>query len=147
MRRSLIVIAAIGVGGAVAAPAAAAAPRCAPPDALTWHSCLNAGHRAVLHTQDVRLTRATAVLVQRVSACPADVASRRVAIRTKSGRRVARRRVDGTCKNDVARWKLTVRPNQDFRKGTVIRSFWSGIPDNDSAPSVKLGKKKKQPLY
>jgi hypothetical protein len=145
MRRSLIVIAAIGVAGAGAAPAAAAAPRCAPPDTLTWHSCLNAAHRAVLHTQDVRLTRATAVLVRRVSACPANVASRRVAIRTKDGERVARRRVDGTCKDDVARWKLTVRPNQDFKKGTIIRSFWSGIPD-DSAPSVKLGKKK-PPAY
>jgi hypothetical protein len=141
MRRSLLVITAIGVAGAIVAPAAAAAPRCTPPNTLTWHSCLNAAHRAVLHTQDVRLTRATVVLVQRVSACPEDVASRRVAIRAQDGHRVARRRVDGTCEHTVARWKLTVRPNKDFKKGTVIRSFWSGIPDDDSAPTVKLGKK------
>jgi hypothetical protein len=148
MRRSLLVFTAIGVAGAVIAPSASAAPRCAPPSSLTWHSCLSAAHRAVLHTQDVRLTRATAVLVQRVSACPSTVASRRVAIRTKDGRRVARQRVDGTCKNNVARWKLTVRPQKDFKKGTVIRSLWSGIPDDDSAPSVKLGKKKQQqPSY
>jgi hypothetical protein len=142
MRRSLLVITAIGVTGAVAAPGAAAAPRCAAPHALTWHSCLNAAHRAVLDTPDVRLTRATAVLVQRVSACPEDVASRRVAIRTQDGRRIARRRVAGTCAHSVARWRLTVRPNTDFRSGTVIRSFWSGIADDDRAPSVKLGKKK-----
>jgi hypothetical protein len=141
MRRSLLVITAVGVAGAVAAPGAAAAPRCAPPHTLTWHSCLNAAHRAVLNTPDVRLTRATAVLVQRVSACPANVASRRVAIRTQDGHRVARQRVAGTCQHNIARWKLTVRPNKDFKKGTVIRSFWSGIADNDSAPSVKLGKK------
>jgi hypothetical protein len=144
MRRSLIMFTAIGVAGAVIAPAASAAPRCAPPDSLTWHSCLSAAHRTVLHTQDVRLTRATAVLVQRVAACPTTVASRRVAIRTQSGRRVARQRVDGTCAHNVARWKLTVRPNKNFKKGTVIHSLWSGIPDNDGAPSVKLGKKKKQ---
>jgi hypothetical protein len=147
MRRSLLTIAAIGIAGAVLAPGASAAPRCAPPSSLTWHSCLSAAHRAVLHTPDVRLTRATAVLVQRVSACPTTVASRRVAIRTQAGERVARRRVDGTCRHNVARWKLTVRPNKDFKKGTVIRSFWSGIPDNDSAPGVKLGKKKQAPAY
>jgi len=144
MRRSLLVFTAIGVVGAIAAPGAAAAPRCAPPSTLTWHSCLNAAHRAVLQTPNVRLTRATAVLVQRVSACTQDVASRRVVIRTKDGHRVARQRVDGTCAHGVARWKATVRPNTDFKRGTVIRSFWSGIPDSDSAPSVKLGKKKKQ---
>jgi hypothetical protein len=143
MRRSLLIISAIGVAGAVLAPGASAAPRCAPPNSLTWHSCLSAAHRAVLHTPNVRLTRATAVLVQRVASCPQNVASRRVAIRTQDGKRVARQRVDGTCQHNVARWKLTVRPNADFKKGTVIRSYWSGIPDNDSAPSVKLGKKKK----
>ena len=35
-----------------------------------WHSCLSAGHRAITGTHNVRLTRATALLVIRMSACP-----------------------------------------------------------------------------
>jgi hypothetical protein len=142
MRRSLIVLTAIALAGAIA-PAASAAPHCSAPSAPTWHSCLSAGHRAITGTHDVRLTKATAVLVVRMTACPADVPSRRVVIRTDDRHRVAKDRVDGTCANNVARWKLSVRPAMDLRAGTIIHSYWSGIPDSKTAPSVTLGKKKK----
>jgi hypothetical protein len=143
MRRPFVVLIAIAAVGAIAAPSASAGPGCSTPSELTWHSCLTAGHRAVLHTDNVRLTRATAVLVVRMSACPADVPSRRVVIRTDKRKRVARERVEGTCKHNVARWRLRVKPEEfDVRAGTVIHSYWSGIDDGDDAPSVKLGKKK-----
>jgi hypothetical protein len=142
MRRPFVVLIAIAAVGAIAAPSASAAPACSTPSELTWHSCLTAGHRKVLHTDNVRLTRATAVLVVRMSACPADVPSRRVVIRTDKRKRVARERVEGTCKHNVARWRLRVKPDEfDVRAGTVIHSYWSGIDDGDDAPSVKLGKK------
>jgi hypothetical protein len=141
MRRSLVVLTAIAAAGAIAPPAASAAPGCSAPSGLTWHSCLSAGHRKVLQTDNVRLTKATAVLVVRMSACPVDLPSRRVVIRTDKRKRIARERVDGTCRHNVARWRLKVKPNRDFPAGTVIHSYWSGIDDSDDAPSVKLGKK------
>ncbi len=142
MRRSIIVLTAIAVAGAIA-PTASAASHCAAPSGLTWHSCLSAGHRAVTGTHNVRLTKATATLVLRMSACPADVPSRRVVIRTDDRHRVARERVAGTCANNIARWQLKVRPDIDLPAGTIIHSYWSTIPDNKTAPSVTLGKKKK----
>jgi hypothetical protein len=142
MRRSIIVLTAIALAGAIA-PAASAAPHCSAPNVLTWHSCLSAGHRAITGTHNVRLTKATAMLVQRMTACPADVPSRRVVIRTDDRHRIAKERVDGTCSNNIARWRLTVKPDVDLPAGTVIHSYWSAIPDNKTAPSVTLGKKKK----
>jgi hypothetical protein len=142
MRRSIIVLTAIALVGAIA-PAASAAPRCSAPSALTWHSCLSAGHRAINGTHNVRLTKATATLVQRMTACPADVPSRRVVIRTDDRHRIAKERVDGTCANNVARWRLKVKPDVDLPTGTIIHSYWSAIPDSKTAPSVTLGKKKK----
>jgi hypothetical protein len=142
MRRSIIVLTAIAIFGAIA-PAASAAPHCSAPNALTWHSCLSAGHRAINGTHNVRLTKATAMLVIRMSACPADVPSRRVVIRTDDRHRIARERVDGTCANNIARYRLKVKPGVDVPSGTVIHSYWSAIPDSKTAPSVTLGKKKK----
>jgi hypothetical protein len=143
MRRPFVVLIAIAAVGAIAAPPASAAPGCSTPSGLTWHSCLNAGHRKVLNTDNVRLTKATAVLVVRMTACPADVPSRRVVIRTEKRKRVARERVEGTCKHNVARWRLRIKPHEfDVPAGTVIHSYWSGIDDADDPPGVKLGKKK-----
>jgi hypothetical protein len=141
MRRSIIVLTAIALAGAIA-PTASAASRCAPPSGLTWHSCLSAGHRAVTGTDNIRLTKATATLVVRMTACPADVPSRRVVIRTDDRHRISRERVDGTCANNIARWRLKVQPEMDLPAGTIIHSYWSAIPDSKTAPSVKLGKKK-----
>jgi hypothetical protein len=142
MRRPIVVLTAIALAGAIA-PAASAAPRCAAPSAPTWHSCLSAGHRAITGTHNVRLTKATATLVFRMSACPADVPSRRVVIRTDDRHRVAKERVDGTCANNIARWRLKVRPEVDLPAGTILHSYWSAIADSKTAPSVTLGKKKK----
>jgi hypothetical protein len=142
MRRSIIVLTAIAFAGAIA-PAASAAPRCSAPGAPTWHSCLSAGHRAITGTHNVRLTKATAILVIRMAACPADLPSRRVVIRTDDRHRIAKERVDGTCKDNIGRWRLKIRPDMDVRSGTVLHSYWSGIADSKTAPSVTLGKKKK----
>jgi hypothetical protein len=143
MRRSIIVLTAIAVAGAIA-PAASAAPSCAAPGGLTWHSCLKASHRPITGTHNVRLTKATALLVIRMSACPADVPSRRVVIRTDDRHRIARERVDGKCTHNIARWHLQVQPEMDLPAGTIIHSYWSAIPDSKTAPSVTLGKKKQQ---
>jgi hypothetical protein len=142
MRRSIIVLTAIAVAGAIA-PTASAAARCAAPSGLTWHSCLTAGHRAITGTHNVRLTKSTATIVVRMTACPTDLATRRVVIRTDDRHRIAKKRVEGTCKHNIGRWHLTVRPNKDLPAGTVLHSYWSGIDDSDEgAPSVTLGKKK-----
>jgi len=138
MRRSLTMLAAAGiVGGVVAAPASAA-PACSVPDHPAWHSCLSAGHRAVEGTDNVLLTRATPILVIRLSACPDPVIRRKVTLRTRSGDKIASKRVTGHCKNGVTRYKTTFHPNVELRVNTVIQSFWSRLPDEDRAPKVKL---------
>jgi hypothetical protein len=139
MRRCLTVLAAAGSLALIAAPAASAAPSdCPAPDHPAWHSCLSAGHRAVGGTNNVRLTRVTAKLVIRVTACPANVIRRKVQIRTKGGDLIARKRVTGRCGKRVIRYKALIRPNVELKVNTVIRSFWSQIPDEGRAPSVKL---------
>ena len=138
MRRSLTVLAAAGiVGGVVAAPASAA-PGCSVPDHPAWHSCLSAGHRAVEGTNNVLLTRATPALAIRLSECPDPVITRKVTVRTRSGDKIASKRVAGKCKNGVVRYRFTFHPNVELRVNTVIQSFWSRLPDEDRAPKVKL---------
>jgi hypothetical protein len=137
MRRSLTVLAAAGIaGGVVATPASAAG--CSVPDRPAWHSCLSAGHRAVEGTDNVLLTRATPILVIRLSACPDPVIRRKVTLRTRSGDKIASKRVDGKCKKGVTRYKFTFHPDVELRANTVIQSFWSRLPDEDRAPKVKL---------
>jgi hypothetical protein len=109
------------------------------PDHPAWHSCLSAGHRAVGGTNNVRLTRVTPKLVIRLAAaCPEDVIRRKVQVRTRSGDLIARKRVTGHCRKGVVRYRVTIRPDIELRVNTVIKSFWSRLPDEDSAPSVKL---------
>jgi hypothetical protein len=138
MRRRLAVLAAAGIVGLAVVPAASAAPRCSVPTASAWHSCLTAGHRAVEGTDNVLLTRVSPVLVIRSSACPADVISRKVTIRTNKGKRLARKRVTGKCKNGVTRYRVNLHPDLELRVNTVIRSFWSRLDDEDKSPGVKL---------
>jgi hypothetical protein len=137
MRRSLIVLAAAGITGVAAAPASAASG-CSVPDRPAWHSCLSAGHRAVEGTDNVLLTRATPILVIRLSACPDPVIRRKVTLRTRSGDKIDSKRVTGHCKNGVTRYKTNFHPNAELRVNTVIQSFWSRLPDEDRAPKVKL---------
>ena len=141
MRRCLPALAATAILAATAAPAAAQ-PGCSVPD-TSWHSCLSAAHRSVVGTNKVRFTRATPILVVRYSACPADLLRRRVVIRNNRGDRLAAKSIDGSCKNGIARWKTTLRPDVDVRAGTIVRSYWSHLADEDTAPGVKLGKRKK----
>jgi hypothetical protein len=137
MRRSLIVLAAAGVAGVAAAPASAASG-CSVPATQTWHSCLSAGHRAVEGTDNVLLTRTTPILVIRLSACPDQVISRKVTVRTRGGDKIASKRVSGKCKKGVIRYKVKLQPNVELRVNTVIQSFWTHLPDEDRAPKVKL---------
>jgi hypothetical protein len=138
MRRSLTVLAAAGIAGGIAATPASAASGCSVPDHPAWHSCLSAGHRAVEGTDKVLLTRATPILVIRLSACPDPVIRRKVVLRTRSGDKLASQRVKGKCKNGVTRYKTKLLPNVELRVNTVIQSFWSRLPDEDRAPKVKL---------
>jgi hypothetical protein len=136
--RRLPVLVATGAIAAVAAPAASAAPGCSVPDRPAWHSCLSAGHRAVEGTDNVLLTRATPVLVIRLSACPDPVIARKVTVRTRDGEKLASKRVSGKCKKGVVRYRTKLRPEVELRVNTVIQSFWSRLPDEGRAPKVKL---------
>jgi hypothetical protein len=138
MRRSIIFLLAAGMF-AVAAPAARAKSTCSVPDEPAWHSCLTARH-ATLSTGSVRLTRATPALVIRLQhGCPDRLAKRRVVLRTKAGTRIAAEKVTGSCRTDVARYRVHVRPDLELPAGTVIRSYWSGIRDDKVAPKVRIG--------
>ena len=47
--------------------------------------------------------------------------------------------MDGRCADGVARWAVTLRPEDaDLRAGTVVRTFWTGVADKDRAPRVRL---------
>jgi hypothetical protein len=87
----------------------------------------------------VRLKRASPRLVVRHDVCPATLRSRTVAVRTRGGRLLDRASVDGVCRNGVARWAVTLRPDDaDLQSGAVVRSFWTGVADKDRAPRVTL---------
>jgi hypothetical protein len=137
MRRSFLVLA-VAALAASAAPAASAKSTCPAPDRPLWHSCLTVHHR-VLENGNVQLTRATPALVIRLSAaCPAHLAKRTVVVRTKKGKKLARAKVSGRCRNDIARYRVNIRKTLELPMNTVIRSYWSGIADNKLAPKVKL---------
>jgi hypothetical protein len=138
MRRPIIVLAAAGIAGMVGAPAASAQSTCSVPDRPAWHSCLSAGHRAITGTNNVMLTRVSPILVIRLRSCGDQLVRRKVVIRTRSGDRIASKRLNGRCRRGVARWRTDLRPNVELRAGTVIQSFWSRLPDEDRAPKVKL---------
>jgi hypothetical protein len=137
MRRTPILLA-VATAAAVAAPAAGAKSSCSAPDEPAWHSCLTATHLA-LPDGAVQLTRATPTLVVRLAdPCPAHLAKRTVVLRTKKGKRLARTKVAGHCRKDVARFRVNLRAKLELSVGTVVRTYWSGIADSKVAPSVKL---------
>jgi hypothetical protein len=130
-----LVIATVGV--ALGATPAAAAP-CRAPSELTWRSCLTTAH-VELEDGRVRLKRARPRLVMRYDECPETLRSRTVALRTRGGRLLNREAVDGRCSGGVARWAVSLRPDDaDLRSGTVVRTFWTGVADKDRAPRVRL---------
>ena len=136
MRRWTLALAATGIATAIAAPSAAAKP-CSVPDEGAWHSCLSALHLK-LATGDVRLTRATPTLVINYGTCPGHLAKRTVVLRTGKGKKLERARVHSRCRKGVARFRVNLRDQIDLPSGTVIRSYWSGIPDEHKAPKITL---------
>jgi hypothetical protein len=131
MRRPLIALAVVAAA-VVAAPPASAKPQCStPPANVPWHSCLTARDN-VLDNGHVVLTRARPVLVVRLAnGCPAHLAKRKVVVRTAGGKRLAKGKVAGTCHGSIARFHTVLKPNVELPSGTVITSFWSGIPDKE----------------
>jgi hypothetical protein len=139
MRRSIIVLLATGIAVSAAPAASAKKNTCKAPGEPSWHSCLTARHVA-LADGNLLLRRATPALTIRLAApCPAHLAKRTVVLRTNKGKKLARAKVKGHCNGNVARFRVNIRPDLELKPGTVIRSYWSGIDDNDVAPSVKLG--------
>ena len=137
MRRLFLALAVVGAV-VTAAPAASATSTCSVPDEPTWHSCLSARHIA-LDDGNAKLTVATPALVIRLGGpCPAHLAKRRVELRTKKGKRLARTKVTGHCHKGVARYRVNLRVNLELPPTTVVRSYWSGIADHRFAPKVKL---------
>jgi hypothetical protein len=134
----------IGLAGvtltlALAASPAAAQTRCTAPDEPGWHSCLTASHRLAEDGGAIHLTKVRPRLVIRYEeACPDGADRRTVVIRTGDGRRIGRTIVRSRCKRGVARYDATLRLDVELPEGTVVRSFWSGIPDGATAPKVKL---------
>ena len=139
MRRLFLALAVAGTAAVTAAPAASAKSTCSVPDEPAWHSCLSARHIA-LDDGNAELTRATPALVIRLGGpCPTRLAKRTVVVRTKKGKRLARTKVAGHCRNGIARYRVNVRLNLELPRTTVIRSYWSGLADHNVAPKVKLG--------
>lgn len=127
------------LAGAASASGAAAQARCTAPAQPGWHSCLSASHRAIDAGPEIRLTKVRPRLVIRYEdGCPGGADRRTVVIRTDDGTRLGRTTVRSRCRRGVARWIVNLRLDVDLMEGTVVRSFWSGIADNESAPSVKL---------
>jgi hypothetical protein len=133
-----LTLVALLAGATFASPAAGQA-RCTAPAKPGWHSCLTASHRAGDDERMIRLTKLQPRLAMRYAdGCPSGADRRTVVIRTGGGDRIARARMASTCRRGVARWSLDLDLEVDLRAGTVVRSFWSGIPDNRKAPRVKL---------
>lgn len=136
-RRAALALAVTAVGAAGFVPSAAAKP-CAPPAESGWRSCLSTAH-VKLEDGRVRLKRAHPHLVVRYDACPATLGRRTVAVRARSGRLLDRTSVRGTCRRGVARWAITLHPQDaDLQSGAVVRSLWTGVGDKDRAPKVEL---------
>jgi hypothetical protein len=123
---------------ATASPASAQA-RCTAPDQPGWRSCLTVSHRAIDGGPEVRVTTARPRLVERYEdGCPEGANRRRVVVRTGDGAQLGAAGVRSRCRRGVARWNARLQLDVDLPAGTVVRSFWSGVRDDDSAPRVRL---------
>lgn len=139
-RRLVGTVALALLAGAASSSPAAAQPRCTAPEKVgAWHSCLSTAHRTIDDGPELRLTKARPSVVVRYDRCPDRGQRRTLTIRIDGGRRLARKRVRGTCRRGIARWIVDLDLNLDLKDGTVVRSHWSGIADpGNAAPSVKL---------
>jgi hypothetical protein len=128
---------AVAVAALLTASPAAAQKRCTAPDKPGWRSCLTTSHRTT--DGQAVLTKVRPRLVVRYEdGCPKGADRRTVAIRTDDGERLGRARVDSRCRRGVARYDTTLRLDLELEEGTVVRSYWSGIADEESAPGVEL---------
>jgi hypothetical protein len=122
----------------IASPASAQS-RCTAPEKPGWHSCLSASSRAIEDGEMLRLTTVRPRLVVRYAdGCPEGADRRTVAVRTGDGERLVRARINSRCRRGVARYDVKLRLDLDVPAGTVLRSLWSGVPDDESAPEVEL---------
>ena len=78
------------------------------------------------------------LVVRHEDGCPKGADRRTVAIRTDDGELLVRARVNSRCRRGVARYDTTLRLDVELEQRTVVRSYWSGIPDEESAPGVEL---------
>jgi hypothetical protein len=126
------------LAGAASTSPAAAQARCTAPAEPGWHSCLTASHRLAEDAGAIHLRKVRPRLVVRYEeGCP-DGADRRTVVIRVQGEQLVRARVNSRCKRGVARYDATLRLDVELPEGTVVRSFWSGIPDGATAPKVKL---------
>jgi hypothetical protein len=138
MHRS-IGLAGVTLAALLAASPAAAQSRCTAPDKPCWHSCLAASSRAMGDGETVHLTKVRPRLAIRYDeTCPRGADRRTVAVRTADGEPLGRARVSSRCKRGVARYDVTLRLDVEVPRGTIVRSFWTGIADNRAAPRVEL---------
>lgn len=127
------------LAGAAATSPAAAQSGCAAPAEPGWHSCLSTAHRTIDDGPEVKLIKARPRLVVRYDECPARRLRRTVSVRTDDGKRLGRASARSRCRSGIARWIVNLKLDVDLMDGTVVRSFWSGIPDSgDGAPAVEL---------
>jgi hypothetical protein len=133
----------IGLAGVTLAALLAASPasaqsRCTAPEKPGWHSCLTASHRAIdgemVHVTTVR----PRLVVRYRDECPSGADRRTVAIRTSDGERLGRVSISSRCRRGVARYDVKLRLDIDVPAGTIVRSLWTGIADNELGPKVKL---------
>ena len=135
----LIGLAGVGLVTLIAASPAAAQSRCTAPEKPGWHSCLTASSHPIGDGETVHLTTVRPRLVIRHGdGCPRGADRRTVTIRTRGGERLARERLKSSCRRGVARYDVKLQLELDMPRGTVLRSFWSGIRDAEEAPAVRL---------
>jgi hypothetical protein len=138
MHRS-IGLAGVTLAALLTASPASAQSRCTAPEKPGWHSCLTASSRAIEDGEMVRLTTVRPRLVVRYAdGCPEGPDRRTVAIRTGDGERLVRARINSRCRRGVARYDVKLRIDLDVPAGTILRSLWSGVADDESAPEVEL---------
>jgi hypothetical protein len=133
----IIGLAGVTLAALLAASPAAAQKRCNAPDEPGWRSCLAASHRTT-DEQPTLIKVRPRLVVRHEDGCPEGPERRTVGIRTDDGDLLVRARVTSRCRRGVARFDTTLMLDVELEQSTVVRSYWSGIPDEDSAPGVEL---------
>lgn len=138
--RVLTTLLSLSAAGALVAPAAASAACPAP--ASGWKSCLR-GSFTVADDGSARVTELRVTLVERRD-CSATLPRRRVKLlldEVAPVERSAKRRAR-SCRNDVARWKATLREPEDrpwgLRAGDELFADWTRLDDGDDRARITI---------